>query len=175
MLFRSTVYANWSAKGYRLPTEAEWEKAARGGLDGQRFPWGNVINQDLANYAGNPGAFSYDLGPGGLNPIGSAGGVSPATSPTGSFAPNAFGLHDVSGNVFEWCWDWYEAVPFSPGSPYLGGADPHGPASGANHAIRGGGWNYDASICSVATRNQGFPDGKNFGLGFRTVLNPGPP
>ena len=61
------VYANWSANGYRLPTEAEWEKAARGGLSGQRFPWGDTISESQANYYGDHHRYSYDLGPNGYN------------------------------------------------------------------------------------------------------------
>ncbi len=86
------AYMNMAANGYRLPTEAEWEKAARGGLSGQRFPWGNNISENLANYYGVTASFSYDLGPNGYNAVGSVGGTSPATSPVGSFAPNGYGL-----------------------------------------------------------------------------------
>jgi len=95
-----TVYANWTAKGYRLPTEAEWERAARGGLIGLRFPWGNLILQTNANYNGNTNAYSYDLGPDGFNPSFTNGGM-PYTSPVASFAPNGYGLYDMAGNVFQ--------------------------------------------------------------------------
>ncbi len=154
------VFANWSAKGYRLPTEAEWEKAARGGLSGQRFPWGDTINQNLANYFGNTASYSYDKGPDGTNAIGSVGGTFPATSPVGSFAANGYGLHDMAGNITQWCWDWY-------GTPYAGGSDPHGPASGSHRVVRGGFWDYIAYYCRAAYRDHSIPTNGSVGIGFR--------
>jgi formylglycine-generating enzyme required for sulfatase activity len=169
------VYPNWTASGYRLPTEAEWEKAARGGQSGLRFPWGDTISESQANYYGDTNDWSYDFGPNGYNSIGSIGGTDPATSPVGYFSANGYGLHDMSGNVEEWCWDWYDDYLSSIGSPYAGGTDPHGPASSPYdiRVLRGGDWgDYDgiAYYARCASRNAGeSSNDTNGGIGFRCV------
>lgn len=126
------VSCNWMSNGYRLPTETEWEIAARGGLSGKRFPWGDTISQDQANYSAST-TDSYDLS-GAVNDYHPTykQGDWPFTSPVGSFAANRYGLYDVAGNVFQWCWDW--------SGPPVGGADPRGPSTGYFRALRGGSW-----------------------------------
>jgi formylglycine-generating enzyme len=168
--YGTTVYANWTANGYRLPTEAEWEKAARGGLSGQRFPWGDIISETNANYVGNTGSYAYDLGPHGYNVIGQVGGV-PYTSPVGSFPANGYGLNDMAGNVLEMCWDWYYAgSPYPAGSPYLGGIDPRGPVGPLGGRVaRGGSWDNDASHARCADRDICDPPSADYGIGVRCV------
>lgn len=167
----TTVYANWGANGYRLPTEAEWEKAVRGGLSGKRFPWGDTISWNQANYYGSPGG--YDLASGsGYDPAFSGGNPvdSPCTSPVGTFPANGYGLYDMAGNVWQWCWDWYASPPYPAGSPYFGGADPHGASSGYTCVLRGGGWDGGANYCRAADRDTtNRPDGTD-SIGFRSVL-----
>jgi formylglycine-generating enzyme len=160
---------NWNS-GYRLPTEAEWEKAARGGASGHRFPWSDVdtITWSRANYYAQSSGYAYDLNPTeGYHPTFATGG-SPYTGPAGCFAPNGYGLYDMAGNVWEWCWDWYGS--YSSGSQ----TDPRGPpGSGSGPVLRGGCWSNDASGCRAAVRGLGNPTDSDYYSGFRCVLPPG--
>ena len=156
----NAVYANWTAPGYRLPTEAEWEKAARGGLNQKRFPWGDTISETQANYDGDT-YFPYDFGPNGYNPA-FVGGPYPYTNPGGYFPPNGYGLNDMAGNEEEWVWDWYQV-------PYAGGVDPRGPISGPNHITRGGSFSRTADIARCEFRWQRSGDTIGVGIGFRCV------
>lgn len=158
----------WSGCGYRLPTEAEWEYAARGGAAGHRFLWSDSdeIQHARANY--NSSQYSgeaYDTSPTrGYHPDYDNVPM-PYTSPVGSFAPNGYGLYDMAGNVWEWVWDWYNEgyYTFSPES------DPRGPASGSNRVLRGGDWSGSARGCRVADRFSHPPDDSSYNLGFRLV------
>ena len=158
----AAVVCNWSANGYRLPSEAEWEKAARGRLSGQNFPWGNRISQSLANYYGSPTIYTDDDGPAGYNSIGSIGGY-PYTAPVNSFTANGYGLFNMSGNVWEWCWDWYGY--YTAGSQ----TDPHGAVSGSSRVFRGGSWVNLANSCRVAYRYTYGDPGRNNIIGFRVA------
>ena len=133
---------------YRLPTEAEWECACRAGST-TRFCFGDS-DADLPHYAW----FGTNSGK--------------TTHPVAQKKPNAWGLHDMHGNVWEWCWDWYGTYPAGEQK------DPSGPANGEYRVLRGGSWNYAPSLLRSAYRGWGAPDGRYGGGGFRVVLAPGP-
>jgi sulfatase modifying factor 1 len=169
------VYANWQASGYRLPTEAEWEKASRGGFSGLRFPWGQTVSQSQANYYSStkyPFSF-YDLGPSGYNSLGN-GAFSPFTTAVGTFAANHYGLYDMAGNLEEWCWDWYDSNLSDAGSPYAGGIDPRGVPTNplgamGGRILRSGAWSDFAISLRCANRSYVLPNSAGINEGFRCI------
>lgn len=143
---------NWNG-GYRLPTETEWEYAARGRLAGKRFPWGDTISQRRANYnSQNRPAYDRSSTPG-LHP-GFSDGIAPYTSPVATFVAYGFGagLFDMSGNVAEWCWT-------------------EDPLSAPFQATRGGSWSVNADRCRVTDRALTNPAFRNNDTGFRAVMS----
>ena len=135
-----------TGKYFRLPTEAEWEYAARGGnkSKGYKYSGSNTID-DVAWYSSNS---------------------SSKTHPVATKAPNELGIYDMIGNVLEWCSDWYSSSYYSSSSQY----NPTGPASGSRRVYRGGSWGSSARLCRVSHRDYNGPSYRFYNLGLRLAL-----
>ena len=154
--FVQTLNSRYPQEGMRwaLPTEAQWEYACRAGT-GTAYFWGDALNGDKANCDGNYPCGTTLKGP-----------YKQQTTPVGSYQPNAWGLYDMHGNVWEWCADWY--------GPYPSGSvtDPQGPSTGSCRVYRGGSWSGLARYCRSAYRNYNDPGYRFFDLGLRVALLP---
>lgn len=151
----AAAYCQWLAHrtglAVRLPTEAEWERAARGGTDGAKYPWGDELDSAKANYLADPTSKQLR-----------------GTEPVGSYPPNSYNLFDAIGNVWEWVSDWYQHDLYTDRLRH----NPGGPPSGMLRVLRGGGWVvHDAQMLRTAYRHKVPPDTYAYSIGFRIAYS----
>lgn len=148
--FEAVKYCEWVSESEgrrcRLPTEAEWERAARGGVDGELYPWGNEAPQSLPDYVRR-----WQQG----------------SEPVAAYAPNRFGLYDICENVHEWCSDWYDPGYYAI-SPER---NPRGPETGARRSSRGGSWRHHIKVSRCAARSSIPPEFQYADYGFRIACD----
>jgi iron(II)-dependent oxidoreductase len=148
--FEAMKYCEWlsasAGKHYRLPTEAEWERAARGGVEGKLFPWGDAPPQSLPDYEKR-----WQTGP----------------EQVASYVPNAFGLYDICENVHEWCSDWFAADYYA----IWPERNPSGPESGQRRASRGGSWRHHIKVSRCSARSSIPPEFQYADYGFRVACD----
>ena len=148
--YEATRYCDWlsaqTGRHYRLPTEAEWERAARGGIEHKKFPWGDDPPQSLPDYAAR-----WQTGP----------------EPVARYAPSAFGLYNICDNVHEWCSDWYDPNYYA-SSPER---NPHGPETGQRKASRGGSWRHQIKVARCSARSSIPPKFQYADYGFRLACD----
>jgi formylglycine-generating enzyme required for sulfatase activity len=148
--FDAVTYCEWltrvHGRQFRLPREAEWERAARGGVEGETYPWGNCAPEELPDYANR-----WKTGP----------------EPVGLYAPNRYDIYNLGDNVHEWCADWYDAAYYGV-SPER---NPQGPVSSSRRASRGGSWRHHIKVTRTAARSSIPPDFKYADYGFRVAAD----
>ena len=152
----AAAYCRWLTtvlgRVIRLPTEAQWEKAARGGLDRKPYPWGDELHPEHANFLSDPGRKAE------------AG-----TKACRRYPANGYGLFDMAGNAWEWVHDWYDPAFYSV-SPEM---DPVGPPTGQSRIVRGGGWpTAEPAMMTCSHRHEVPPDTYSYGIGFRVAASP---